>query len=177
MNKSFRLVWSAARRAWVVASEFARSHGKHRNRGLAGAVGLLSSACLALFGIPAGAVTEAEIEGDDKASASQVVQPRAEVRLGAMLTSVQEGTGASASGVNSTALGDYATASASHATAVGPWAAAYGDNSVALGRNTEAKGDSSLAIGRNAATSQASSTALGAYSSASGLASTAIGIA
>ena len=82
---------------------------------------------------------------------------------------------ASATGVNSTALGRSATAAGTASTALGAFSSAAGGNSTVLGVSASAAGDVSIALGVNANAAGSGSAALGHSSSAAGLSSTALG--
>ncbi|KWE84047.1 hypothetical protein WT54_19100 [Burkholderia territorii] len=85
------------------------------------------------------------------------------------------GTGATASGANSTATGVNATASGADSTALGHSASATGDRSIALGKDANASGDRSMAAGTGATASGMNATATGTNAAATGDRSTAIG--
>ena len=82
---------------------------------------------------------------------------------------------ATASGVESTAMGITTTASGDYSTAMGESTTASGDRSTAIGASTEASGDRSTAMGESTTASGSRSTAMGNVTTASGSRSTAMG--
>ena len=85
------------------------------------------------------------------------------------------GVGASAAGINSTALGNGASAAGPDSTAMGREASAAGTRSIALGRNAVATETDSIALGNSANAGGTRSTALGRSADAAGVNSTAVG--
>ena len=75
---------------------------------------------------------------------------------------------ATASGVDSTAMGITTTASGDYSTAMGESTTASGDRSTAIGASTEASGDRSTAMGESTTASGSRSTAMGNVTTASG---------
>ncbi len=80
-----------------------------------------------------------------------------------------------ASGTESTAMGDSTTASGTESTAMGAGTTASGHASTATGRRTTASGDYSTAMGYQTEASGYSSTAMGTFAMANGDFSTAVG--
>jgi hypothetical protein len=81
-----------------------------------------------------------------------------------------------ASGVSSSAIGEFSTASGRASTATGQDTTAAGDASLATGGNTIASGDTSTAMGTFTTASGTAAFAMGGFTTASGLASTAGGV-
>ncbi|PIE62464.1 MAG: hypothetical protein CSA25_05075 [Desulfobacter postgatei] len=90
---------------------------------------------------------------------------------------VTAGAQASASGINSVAIGFNAQASQNDVIAVGNNAQGTGVYSVAIGKDVQAQGESSIAIGNNANTTFNQATAIGNSSSATAPEATALGSA
>ncbi|MBK6858100.1 MAG: hypothetical protein IPG97_16510 [Microthrixaceae bacterium] len=79
---------------------------------------------------------------------------------------IELGTGSSATGYVSTAVGPISSATGYVSTAIGPISSATGDASTAIGTISSATGDASTAIGNGSSATGVGSTAVGAYSSA-----------
>ena len=90
-------------------------------------------------------------------------------------TSTAMGLSTTASGDYSTAMGNYTTASEYSSTAMGRETTASGQYSTAMGHRTEASGQYSTAMGYFSNASASQSTAMGNYTIASGYNSTAMG--
>ncbi|MBM7059638.1 YadA-like family protein [Pseudomonas sp. UL073] len=144
MNKLYRVIWNQARRAWAVASEFARSAGKSgcATRGIAASVALT----LAALSDPAAAIAAEAIDDEDKnePAPTLLVVPPSPVLLqatllGAGLNAYEAGGGA-ANGSGSVAIGSAARVDL----------ASY--DSIAIGRNAQVVDNSykSIAIGADA---------------------------
>jgi trimeric autotransporter adhesin len=89
--------------------------------------------------------------------------------------SVAVGRESTASGLASTAVGEFSTASGRSSTAFGQHCEASGSNTTALGQNTFASGVNSTVLGQGGTASGASSTAVGQGSLASGSLGTSLG--
>lgn len=90
-------------------------------------------------------------------------------------TSFSLGNTATATGLNSFAMGSSANASGASATAFGNSATASGSNSFAMGSSANASGFSSAAFGNSAIASGSNSVAIGSSANASGASATAFG--
>jgi hypothetical protein len=97
-------------------------------------------------------------------------------RVGDHFATVVGGSGNSAIGVSSTAMGNNAKAIGTSSTAMGGSTEASGIYSTAMGSSTEASGTSSTAMGHSTEASGLRSTAMGSSSEASGDYSTAMGL-
>jgi hypothetical protein len=81
---------------------------------------------------------------------------------------IELGTGSSATGDVSTAIGPISSATGYVSTAIGPISSATGDGSTAVGYGSSATGDGSTAIGTGSSATGDGSTAIGTGSSATG---------
>jgi autotransporter adhesin len=166
MNTIYRLVWSAAQQAWVVASEFASAKGKGKDgsstrrarRALmraGGMAGMFAAALVSIEPAEAWTVTTGSLSNGGTAAIDGNMSNNTAIGSGAVATGATNSTGmATAVGNNASAVGD-------KATALGNGASAGGVESTALGTQTNASGLYSLAIGSgNQATAQAA-TAIG----------------
>jgi autotransporter adhesin len=167
MNTIYRLVWSAAQQAWVVASEFASAKGKGKDgsstrrarRALmrAGSMaGVFAAALVSIEPAEAWTVTEGSVTNGGTAASDTN-----------MATNTAIGSGAVANGTASSGLG--------FATAIGNKASAVGENSTALGNSASATGIKSIAMGDGSIASGLYSTSIGSLSAAAGQGSVAIG--
>ena len=132
LNHIYKVIWSKTKKAWVVVSEIAKRDGKSS----------VKSVVTSLAGKSVAAVMVAMVMCGGVASANTVY-----------------GTGATASGSNSTAIGDNANAN-SGATAIGAYSIANSAGAISIG-GSNATGIYSLAIGNSSLTYEEKSIAMG----------------
>ena len=153
MNKVFKVIWSEARNAYVVVSEFAKNHGSKS----------CSTKKLLAMLIATGIMTCAS------------VAPAMAANLAPKDTKIEIGADASASGEGSVAIGNNAQASGLVGIAIGRDAVASGTDSIAIGSSTKANQTYSVAVGNDIQYIGQSATAVGQQAYATGDNSTAIG--
>lgn len=150
LNHIYKVIWSKTKNAWVVVSEIAKRDGKSS----------VKSVVTSLAGKSVAAVMVAMVMCGGVASANTVY-----------------GTGATATGNDSVAIGDNAksgqysvsigtlvdttAASATRNVAIGYRAKAEDDGSISIGSDASAKGNTSIAIGQQAETGRRESIAMG----------------
>ena len=151
MNKTFKIIWSEARNAYIVVSELAKNHCR-ASKGIAAAV-MVSVLAGTMAASPAwGAVTEHSSKNYN-------------VVTGTIKTMKDDHD-------NPTATPTYTTAD----MAIGSNSVAKGDKSTAIGNNSDVDGDYSIAIGNTSkVVDGSSSVAIGNYSKATGAGTTVIG--
>ncbi|MFV2029184.1 YadA-like family protein [Neisseria sp. S1] len=147
MNAIYRIIWSHARNAWVVASEITKAHGKSTTSSGEGAKHSAYVYGVTLSALVVGALF---MPNPVAAAVATCVGP----------------TTQSATGTDALACGQNATASGSNSVAVGANATAKNPADVAFGFSSYAEGINSLT---------SSATALGGYSYAKGAQAVAVG--
>ncbi|MBB4864078.1 autotransporter adhesin [Pseudomonas nitritireducens] len=195
MNKSYQIVWSAARGQWVVASEVAKGMKKKSIRRVIIALGLVAGATSAGEASAAATGTNAVVLGTCSTASGNgsiainnnvTSQPCAVASginafaMGAASIAGGAGTGTSLGGVaagdwDQVSFGIRSRATASGALSLGTDAKAEGITSVAAGSNASASANSTVAMGESASASSLGAVALGALSAATGVNSVALG--
>lgn len=181
MNKFYRLVWSRARAALVIASEFARSSAVTVSFPIAPSeVGALHlsrlAARVALLSLPISAIA-GTLDGGTIRNANTT-----SVAIG--FRSVVDGNGivATAVGVNQEATGNFANAygtfskaTANKAVSFGHGNTASGAASAAIGSDSVASGAGSVTLGTRARATEGNAVAAGSDAEASAESSIAVG--
>ena len=154
MNKIYKLVWNQVRGCYVVASEFAKAHGKSARRAVVGAF-----------------VAAAMVAGASSAYAAGTVADGSEGAIIKGMEVIASGIGSSAIGRSNIAIGKYSLAAGFLSTA-------NGSSSFALGREalTGDKAQDAIALGYQAMAYGDRSVAMGFYSRAFASVSMAVGL-
>lgn len=179
MNKTFKVIWSKARNAYIVVSELAKNYCR-ASKTVAAAV-MVSVLAGTMAASPAwGAVTEHSSKNynvvtgtiitmkDDHGNPSgPLTYTTADMAIGS--SSVAKGDKSTAIGNNSNVDGDYSIAIGNTSMVVD------GSSSVAIGNHSKAKGATTTVIGAQAS-GVAGATVIGMNSEATGIDSVAIGV-
>ena len=178
MNKTFKVIWSEARNAYIVVSELAKNHCR-ASKSVAAAV-MVSVLAGTMAASPAWAkVTEdtqkyTVVTGTIKTTKDDHDNPsgpltytKADMAIGS--NSVAKGDKSTAIGNNSNVDGDYSIAIGNTSMVVD------GSSSVAIGNHSKAKGATTTVIGAQAS-GVAGATVIGMNSEATGIDSVAIGV-
>ena len=151
MNKTFKVIWSKARNAYIVVSELAKNHCR-ASKTVAAAV---------MVSVLAGTMAASPAWGQVTEDSSQ----KYNVVTGTIKTTKDDHN-------NPSAKPTYTTAD----MAIGSNSVAKGDKSTAIGNNSNVNGDYSIAIGNTSmVVDGSSSVAIGNHSTATGAATTVIG--
>ena len=179
MNKTFKVIWSKARNAYIVVSELAKNYCR-ASKTVAAAV-MVSVLAGTMAASPAwGAVTEHSsknynvvtgtiitMEDDHGNPSGPLTYTTADMAIGS--SSVAKGDKSTAIGNNSNVDGDYSIAIGNTSMVVD------GSSSVAIGNHSKAKGATTTVIGAQAS-GVAGATVIGMNSEATGIDSVAIGV-
>lgn len=179
MNKTFKIIWSEARNAYIVVSELAKNHCR-ASKGIAAAV-MVSVLAGTMGASPAWAkVTEHKSEqytvvtgtiktmkDDHDNPTAQPTYTKADMAIGS--NSVAKGDKSTAIGNNSKVDGDYSIAIGNTSKVVD------GSSSVAIGNKSKATGAATTVIGAQASGVDGA-TVIGVNSEATGINSVAIGL-
>lgn len=179
MNKTFKVIWSEARNAYIVVSELAKNHCR-ASKSVAAAV-MVSVLAGTMAASPAWAkVTEYSsqkytvvtgtiktMKDDHDNPAAQPTYTKADMAIGS--NSVAKGDKSTAIGNNSNVDGDYSIAIGNTSMVVD------GSSSVAIGNKSKATGAATTVIGAQAS-GVAGATVIGMNSEAAGIDSVAIGV-
>lgn len=179
MNKTFKVIWSEARNAYIVVSELAKNHCR-ASKSVAAAV-MVSVLAGTMAASPAWAkVTEYSsqkytvvtgtiktMKDDHDNPAAQPTYTKADMAIGS--NSVAKGDKSTAIGNNSNVDGDYSIAIGNTSMVVD------GSSSVAIGNHSKATGATTTVIGDHASGVHGA-TVIGMNSEATGIDSVAIGV-
>lgn len=179
MNKTFKVIWSKARNAYIVVSELAKNHCR-ASKTVAAAV-MVSVLAGTMAASPAWAkVTEDSsqkytvvtgtiktMKDDHDNPTAQPTYTKADMAIGS--NSVAKGDKSTAIGNKSNVDGDYSIAIGNTSTVVD------GSSSVAIGNHSKATGATTTVIGAQAS-GVAGATVIGMNSKATGIDSVAIGV-
>ena len=179
MNKTFKVIWSEARNAYIVVSELAKNHCR-ASKSVAAAV-MVSVLAGTMSASPAwGQVTEYSsknytvvtgtiktMKDDHDNPSGYPTYTTADMAIGS--NSIAKGNKSTAIGNKSNVDGDYSIAIGNTSTVVD------GSSSVAIGNNSKATGATTTVIGAQA-TGVAGATVIGMNSKAAGIDSVAIGV-
>ncbi len=161
MNKIYKLVWSKVRNAWVVASDFAKGHGKDSSSGRNGKRLKLAVMTAILGGcfMTAGISPVAALTPDQQAVYEAVMaelKASGKVELGGTTkdtTGIAIGGNALSEGEYSTAIGHKAISKAADSMVIGIGSTSEGINSTVIGKNNTLTGTkqgiNSTVIGKN----------------------------
>lgn len=179
MNKTFKVIWSKARNAYIVVSELAKNHCR-ASKGIAAAV-MVSVLAGTMGASPAWAeVTEHKSEqytvvtGTIKTMKDDHDNPTATPRY--TKADMAIGSNSVAKGDKSTAIGNNSNVDGDYSIAIGNTSMVVdGSSSVAIGNRSKATGAGTTVIGAQAS-GVAGATVIGMKSEATGIDSVAIGV-
>lgn len=179
MNKTFKVIWSKARNAYIVVSELAKNHCR-ASKGIAAAV-MVSVLAGTMGASPAWAkVTEHKSEqytvvtGTIKTMKDDHDNPTATPRY--TKADMAIGSNSVAKGDKSTAIGNNSDVDGDYSIAIGNTSKVVdGSSSVAIGNHSKATGAGTTVIGAQAS-GVAGATVIGMNSEATGIDSVAIGV-
>lgn len=179
MNKTFKVIWSKARNAYIVVSELAKNHCR-ASKGIAAAV-MVSVLAGTMGASPAWAkVTEHKSEqytvvtGTIKTMKDDHDNPTATPRY--TKADMAIGSNSVAKGDKSTAIGNNSNVDGDYSIAIGNTSMVVdGSSSVAIGNHSKATGAGTTVIGAQAS-GVAGATVIGMNSEATGIDSVAIGV-
>ena len=141
MNHIFKSVYSQALGTWVAVPEIAKTHGKS-SRGKTATFSLPSQRFVCT------AIASALLLAHGQVMAAGISNGTAQNAMAIYTGTTATGSGTTASGVKSIAIGGGGTqATQNESIAIGQESYATGDQSIALGANTRAAGNSSVTIG------------------------------
>ncbi|KLT72930.1 hypothetical protein PL75_05395 [Neisseria arctica] len=175
MNAIYRIIWSHARNAWVVASEITKAHGKSTTSSGEGA-----KHSAYVYGVAVSALVAGALFMPNPVAAAVATCVGATNQAATGTDALACGQDATASGSNSVAVGAKATAKNAADAAFGFSSYAEGINSVtssatALGGYSYAKGAQAVAVGSRARAEIGQSIAIGNDTRAIGAGAVSIG--